>query len=53
MQNDLWFFVWELDVLKKDSYLHLAYKEGFDDTFKRLPLGDYNLEITFDIFRRL
>jgi len=48
MQNDLWFFfLWVLNVLKKDSYLHLTYVDGFDNVFKRLPYGDYKLEITF------
>ena len=39
--------VWILNVLKKDSYLHLAYADGFVNTFKRLPFGNYKLEITF------
>ena len=43
--NDL---SWDLDVTKMDSYLKLTYKEGFEPTFKKLPLGNYKLEITFD-----
>ena len=39
--------VWILNVLKKDSYLHLAYVDGFNNVFKRLPYGNYKLEITF------
>ena len=39
---------WELDVSKEKDYFNLSYPEGFKNTFQRLPLGNYYLEITLD-----
>ena len=39
---------WEMVVDKKDSYLHISYKPGFEENFSKLPLGLYYIEITFD-----
>ena len=39
---------WDLDVSKEDDHFKLSYIEGFKDTFQRLPLGNYYLEITLD-----
>ena len=39
--------VWLVNVDMKDNHIVFAYPDGFQDTFKRLPLGDYYLNITF------
>ena len=37
---------WKLDVEPLDTYLKLTYESGFEEKFKKLPLGLYYIEIT-------
>ena len=37
---------WNLVVNKEEKYIEFTYESGFEATFKKLPLGSYNLIIT-------
>ena len=39
---------WELVVTKEQSYIDLSYVDDFEEKFKKLPLGLYNLIITLN-----
>ena len=39
---------WDMVVTKKDDYLEIRYKQGFEQKFKKLPLGMYYLQVTFN-----
>ena len=38
---------WEMVVTKLDDYINIEYQSNFKETFSKLPLGLYNIEITY------